>query len=668
MILLQQRLTQQVENYMASRTSTKNNRNLSNGMEQLEERWTPAQFGIPWNDPAHLTMSLVPDGTTAAGQPSQLFSALDAQMPRETWQNVLRRAAQTWSNVTNLNVGLVADQGQAFGASGPTQGDKRFGDIRIGGLPMTGSEMAVSTPPATSVAGTFSGDIFINTSATYTPLTLYAVALHEFGHAFGLDHSTDPASVMYSNLNGQRNLTTGDVAAIRNLYGLRGFDLNEDTRKPNDTLKNASRIKYSAASGGFNGSTPVVQYGDLSNTNDVDYFVIKPLVGYTGPMTFRVQTNGISFLAPKITVMDRNGVVLATRQSLSNSGDSLTIRLASVTPDVDYYLKVEAAPTATYRVGRFGVAVYFDGLLRPTAVSIDTVLRGRYETLAPEKVDELFKNPSAVLFENDLHADDTLAGAFNMRVGPGNPNPNALTKQAALSDATDVDYYAFKTPSTAGRSVVTVTLRAAGVNGVVIKPELLDGNNQPVAGTVIANGNNTYTFQATGIAPNRNMFIRVAAPGKTGNYALDVQFGNVPAEMNNFLSSTVPSATAGLNGNLYIARTQLMNFVLDAASPGGLLTMTIRDATGSIVQQLNVRAGNTVSTISQILKPGSYTFTITASTRMGFTLRGSRISDPIGPVIDDGTLEPQSQTPEGLYSYPDGVMSALPYLWVLSVL
>lgn len=88
----------------------KHHRQLGRGLEKLEERWTPAQFGIPWNDPAHLTMSLAPDGTTAAGQPSQLFSALDAQMPRDTWQNVLRRAAQTWANTANINVGQVTDR------------------------------------------------------------------------------------------------------------------------------------------------------------------------------------------------------------------------------------------------------------------------------------------------------------------------------------------------------------------------------------------------------------------------------------------------------------------------------------------------------------------------------------------------------------------------------
>jgi hypothetical protein len=432
-------------------------------------------------------------------------------------------------------------------------------------------------------------------------------------------------------------------------------------------MKNASRIRYSAVSGGYDGSTPITQYGDLANGSDVDYFVVKPLLGYTGSMTFRVQTNGISFLAPKITVLDRNGAVLATRQSTSNSGDTLSIRLTSVVPDQDYYLKVEAASNATYRVGRFGVAVTFDDLLAPTALSIDTVLRGRYETLAPEKVDELFKNPTAVLYDDDLHANDTIANAVNLRAGPGNPNPNALSTQAALSDATDVDYYRIKTPNNGLTSVVTISVRAAGANGISLKPELLDTAGLPVPGQILANGNNTYVFQATDVAPNRSLIVRVAAAGRTGNYTLDVQFGRIAAEMNTFLTGTVPSATTGLSGKLYIARTQLMNFVLDAASPGGLLTLTIRDSLGQIVQQLNVRAGNTISSVSQILKPGEYTFTITASTRMAFTLRGSRLSDPIGPVIDDGTLAPQYSNGDGTFTFPDGVIRTLPYLWILAV-
>ncbi len=534
---------------------------------------------------------------------------------------------------------------------------------------MEATELAVSTPPSTAIGGTFAGDIFINTSVAYTPSTLYSVALHEIGHALGLDHSTDPASAMYPTLNNQRALTNGDVLAIRSLYGLRSLDLNEDSQKNNNSLKDASRIRYSAVSGGYDGSTPVIQYGDLSKATDVDYFVIKPLVGYTGPMTFRVQTSGISFLGPKITLMDRNGTVLATRQSTSSSGDSLTLRLRNVVPDNEYFLKVEASPTAPYKMGRFGVAVFFDGLLKPTSVSIDTVLRGRYESLAPEKVDALFKNFNSAIFEDDLHTDDNAAGAIQLRVGPGNPNPNAFTTQGSLSDATDTDFYSVRTPRSASAYVVTVTTRATRANGLVIRPELFDSGMRRIPTSIIANGNNTFTIQATGVAPDTGLLIRIASAGNIGNYALDVRFGTVPAEINTFVTGTVQSDITGVSGRLYIGRTQLMNFIFEASGAnGGLVTFTLRDSTGQIVQQMNARAGGLVSSISQILKPGEYTFTFTSDTRISFKLRGSRLTDPIGPVIDDGTLDPQFLNGDGTFTFPDGVITSVPYLWLISLL
>src|SRR5262245_28902502 len=170
-------------------------------LDPLEARDTPAQFGVPWGDPTHLTLSFVPDGTPAAGHASGLFAALDAAMPRAVWQGAILQAFQTWATLANVNIGLVADDGSTFGTPGLAQGDRRFADIRVGGHPMTG-EFAVAVPPDPFVAGTLAGDVFVNTAVRFDPDTLYAVALHEAGHALGLAPSTDPRSVMYHELRG----------------------------------------------------------------------------------------------------------------------------------------------------------------------------------------------------------------------------------------------------------------------------------------------------------------------------------------------------------------------------------------------------------------------------------------------------------------------------------
>ena len=74
----------------------------------LEDRATPAQFNTPWPDPSHLTLSFAPDGTPALSAPSSLFSSLDAQMPRATWQLAILRATQAWTAVAGVNIGVTA--------------------------------------------------------------------------------------------------------------------------------------------------------------------------------------------------------------------------------------------------------------------------------------------------------------------------------------------------------------------------------------------------------------------------------------------------------------------------------------------------------------------------------------------------------------------------------
>src|SRR3954454_1044419 len=88
-------------------------------LEALEERRVPAQFGVPWHDAQHLTVSFVPDGTLVGTRPSNLFQLLDAQRPTADWQAEILRALQTWAVNAHINFGVMPDDGQPLGVPGP---------------------------------------------------------------------------------------------------------------------------------------------------------------------------------------------------------------------------------------------------------------------------------------------------------------------------------------------------------------------------------------------------------------------------------------------------------------------------------------------------------------------------------------------------------------------
>src|SRR5262245_7768366 len=133
-------------------------------LEPLEDRYLPATYGFPWLDPANLTVSFAKDGTRIVDQPSSLYSTLDKVAPTKVWQREVLRALQTWAANGNVNLGLVLDGGQAFGAAGRFQHDPRYGDIRVGARPLSGDVSAATVPP-NPMAGGWQGDITFNSLA-----------------------------------------------------------------------------------------------------------------------------------------------------------------------------------------------------------------------------------------------------------------------------------------------------------------------------------------------------------------------------------------------------------------------------------------------------------------------------------------------------------------------
>ncbi len=184
-----------------------------------------SDLGDQWTYDSRITYSFMPDGTSVGGVPSVLFQTLNAKYATSTWENQIEDAASLWETVTNANLALVSDGGEPVGTNGDQQDDPRFGDIRIGMVPLPAGVLAETFLPPPANGGTDAGDILFNSTVNWqinSSYDLMTVAAHEFGHALGLGESSVSTAVMYGTYNGiKQALTSDDIAGIDSIYGTR---------------------------------------------------------------------------------------------------------------------------------------------------------------------------------------------------------------------------------------------------------------------------------------------------------------------------------------------------------------------------------------------------------------------------------------------------------------
>ncbi len=653
------------------------------GLEVLEDRAVPADFGVPWADPSRLTLSFAPDGTAIAGQSSSLFQTLNSQQSTADWEREILQAFQTWAVQANINIGLVSDGGEAFGTSGPAQHDPQFGDIRIGAESLSSNALSISVPNDPTLSSTWGGDVLINSNDNFGSggFNLYSVMLHEAGHVFGLSDSTDPASPLYGQYQDNQQLTSGDIADLQALYGSRSLDPHEGSTG-NDTINTATQIQ---SPGGYTGTTPLVVYGDIGSNKDVDIFSVRPLSNYNGPITFQLQSAGISLLTTKLTIMDSKGNVLGEAQAASDFGDTVTVHLNQSSSNQTYYIEVQGATQDVFGIGSYGLAVTFDATNTVSSSALESVLTGPYQNLSPGDINAIFLNPNGVLFNQNGGGGGGGGGGISttqLAPLPGYaPNTHYQTI-ASLASTSQVNAYQIASPHTSnGQSLVlTATVWAVAPNGVAPRITILDNGQQVVSAQILANGDGVFTIQASGLNSGGNFELEVSTDGSTsgvGNYALDATFGSAAANLSTFASGDVSASAPQQTYNFYVAQSQLFQFLLSAsgigAPAGSAVQMTIKDKNGNVIGTLTADAGDTVSGNAILLTPGAYTLSFTVLGPPGgpvpdllYSLTGESISDPIGGVINDPTTQPvyTSPTTPGGFLYPNGVTTTSSYLIV----
>jgi hypothetical protein len=315
-------------------------------------------LGDLWTYDSRVTYSFMPDGTSIGGTPSVLFQTMNAHYPTATWEQQFEQAASLWENVSNANLALVPDGGEAVGCAGDQQDDPRFGDIRIGAVPLGSGILAETFLPPPANGGTDAGDILFNSNVNWQINSTYdimTVAAHEFGHALGLGGSTVSTAVMYGTYNGiKQALASDDIAGIQAVYGTRQFDQFNNGGQHNNAYSNAANLNSYITSNGQISLPGLV----ISTSNQSEWFTVGAPSSSCGTMAVTVQSSNLSSLSPKLQVYNSSLSLLGTVSAPSCFGATITFNVHGVQPGQQYYFKVLQAG-GPGPIGAYGLLVNF---------------------------------------------------------------------------------------------------------------------------------------------------------------------------------------------------------------------------------------------------------------------------------------------------------------------
>ncbi len=602
----------------------------------------------------------------------------DQVTDRKVWQETVLRAFQTWAVQANINVGLVPDRGDAFGTIGLSSEDPRFGEFRIGAFPQPG--VLASALPFQQVAGTWSGDVLLNTqsnwflgdwksgsSFTVPPanekgpaVELFTVLLHEAGNALGVADNLTPGTVMFTDYRGPRGtLTSTDIAAIRRIYGARR-DIYEPVA--NNTRAAATRIAHPV---GYNGQVPLTVQGSLNTMSDVDFYRFRPLAGRE-KVTVRLMASGVSLLKSKLEVYDSTGAKISDVKADSIFENNLQLEIGSLNSSRDYFIRVAQNSSDVFGIGDYRIELDYrdpslQPLIKPPIWDADADDHDN-EIVDYVSVDQLFSNG---LVSTETGANDTLSKATALETTPGFLPNTRYEAQASLGSASDRDFFRFRAPSTVN-GILNVDVNPIGNLTPGMDVVVMNANGDRVASRVLSKAGEGKSIQILNPVAGAEYVVgiqsRASASTRTGNYILTVDFATEAANMKELFSGSVSGTRADFS-RIETSKPQLFRFDLSAlagTSREGIQLSFFNERTRDLVFTLSVGAGLTATEYFW-LPQGAFIVRADARTRPGQTagnityrLRADVLSDDQGPNPVDPTmiLPPPAADPWIWTDYP----------------